>query len=86
MYLLESKGKTLAINLPVGAYEISDIETFVNKVIPGATSKPLLDVSLKSNNNMHKFEIFSERYSVDLRPQDSIAYLLDTYWNSLRNY
>ena len=70
------------IVLPTGAYEISDIEKYLQDKIcsaescvqkKGTTENDL--ISLKPNNNTLKSEIKS-KFDIDFRPSDSLADLL----------
>lgn len=69
-YLID-KGKEVTIALSEGSYEIGDIETFIQQTLKSDKS-----FSLKPNNNTIKCEIYSEKYSVDFRPNDSIGRIL----------
>lgn len=64
--------------IPDGAYEISDLETFIQNKIssPKSDIQDRNDViSIKPNNNTLRCEIKSA-YPIDFRPHDSIGHML----------
>lgn len=73
LYLIDSMGKVTTIHVPEGSYEINDIEAYIQKVLQNKSEKVF---SLKANNNTLKCEIYSEKYSIDFQPEDSIAEIL----------
>ncbi|KAK9702842.1 hypothetical protein QE152_g29691 [Popillia japonica] len=58
-----------AITIPVGAYEISDIETYLKNALPNAK------LSLQPNNQTSKCEMESS-LEIDFRKKDSIGRML----------
>lgn len=70
--------KNKVVKLPTGAYEISDIETYLQKALsdPNAEEDELNDtLSIKPNNNTLKCEIKSI-FEIDFKPRDSIGRIL----------
>ncbi|KAJ8981577.1 hypothetical protein NQ317_002605, partial [Molorchus minor] len=65
------------INIPVGSYEIGDIEAYLQKrVVPsGAKQQSDSYFSLKPNNNTLKCKIRS-KHEINFTPKDSLAALL----------
>lgn len=75
---LGDKSKEKVIKIPTGSYEISDIESYLQKkLIPsGVTQSEHSDYfSLKPNNNTLKCEINS-KHEINFTPKDSLATLL----------
>ena len=59
------------INIPVGSYEIEDIDKHLNKRL----TKENIDITLKANNNTLRSSIKCNQ-QIDFRPEDSIGRLL----------
>lgn len=91
-YLLPGSSEQKSITLPKGAYEITAIEQYLQKVLLNNTKRDTNDnltttniiseqekdktFSLKANENTLKCEIFSSRYDINFKPEDSIGKLL----------
>lgn len=65
------------IEIPTGAYEISDIEKYLQKQMVQKSNNKVADdiISIKPNNNTLKCELRS-MYDIDFTPKDSLAKLL----------
>lgn len=71
-YLIDTvEKKPLTVSLPEGSYEITDLENYIRSQLPEKAS-----FTLKPNNNTLKCEIYSDTYSVDFQPSDSIGDIL----------
>lgn len=72
---LGDKTKEKIIHIPTGSYEISDIESYLQKRVIPVQSEHNDYFSLKPNNNTLKCEIKS-KHEVDFTRKDSLAELL----------
>lgn len=74
------KDEEVAITIPVGSYEISDIENYLRQqIIPPELMKNAGDeqyFSLKANNNTLCAEIQSNALEIDFHPSNSIGKIL----------
>lgn len=78
-YYSEKNKQKKEITIPTGAYEISDIEAYLQKqIIPETVKKEQYNqyISLKPNNNTIKCNIYSDLYQIDFESNDSIGKLL----------
>lgn len=74
-YLANEKNKKTVLDIPEGSYEISDLETYIKKIL-GIRQANENIFSLKPNNNTLKCEIYSSTYYIDFRKEDSINKIL----------
>lgn len=75
---LNDKSQQKVIEIPTGSYEISDIESYLQKkLVPNGVKKSDYNnyLSLKPNNNTLKCEIKS-KHRIDFTHKDSLAELL----------
>lgn len=72
---IDEKKKLQSITIPAGSYEISDIETYLNKRLGEGRPEEDNLLSLKPNNNTLKCEIKS-KYDIDFSQNDTIGKLL----------
>lgn len=75
-YYLDKKSQQNFIEIPSGAYEITDIENYLSKELVGNEIEPGNLFYLKPNNNTLKCEIFHRKFDIDFKPKDSLAKLL----------
>lgn len=76
-YYSDAKNHRSHIEIPSGAYEITDINSFLKKqLLANQIQKDLDFFYLKPNNNTLKCEIFHRTHAIDFTPKDSLGKLL----------